>query len=403
MEGGELFDRVLKLQKFSEGDAAEVTHQMLLAVNYIHSHGIVHRDIKLENFLYDKPNSNHLKLIDFGFGKVWDPSTKMCAACGTLSYIAPEVLDGAYTNKCDMWGLGVVVFILLSGYMPFHGNERAQIKNIRAGKYFVKPEKWKNISEDGLRFVKSLLRVNADSRPSAQEALESPWIANRNVAAELKVDNSVVDALCQFSQASRFRHHCLKMMAWSLTNEERAQVRQYFLAIDTDKNGTISLGELKKVIEDSYDIADEETNRIFYALDANKDEEIHYSDFLAAMVNTKFAMHDDLLLATFHRFDLDHSGFITAANMRDLLGESHNEQEISTLVSEADQLKDGRISYAEFVSYLRGDPLEHHAQAAEIVLDHQLSRSRSALEKIPSLKVKEEVKQHRKEQSCAIH
>ena len=69
MEGKELFDRVTEKKRFSEYDAAEAVRQMLLAVNYLHNNGIVHRDLKLENFLYDKMGSDHLKLIDFGFSK----------------------------------------------------------------------------------------------------------------------------------------------------------------------------------------------------------------------------------------------------------------------------------------------------------------------------------------------
>merc|ERR1719382_1887174 len=77
MSGGELFKRVVEKKYFSERDGAAVAWQMLLAVNYIHSHDIVHRDLKLENFLYEAKDSNHLKLIDFGFSKLWDPNIKM--------------------------------------------------------------------------------------------------------------------------------------------------------------------------------------------------------------------------------------------------------------------------------------------------------------------------------------
>merc|ERR1719221_439021 len=146
MEGGELFDRISELKRFGEPDAADAMWQMLLSLNYIHSHGIVHRDIKLENFLYDQKNSDHLKLIDFGFSKMWDPNIKMRISCGTLSYIAPEVLGKCYTSQCDMWSLGVIVFILLAGYMPFSGSEEQQVKNITQGNYKMKTERWHNVS-----------------------------------------------------------------------------------------------------------------------------------------------------------------------------------------------------------------------------------------------------------------
>merc|ERR1719265_765128 len=204
MEGGELFDRVTELKQFSERDAADAVWQMLLAVNYLHSHGIVHRDLKLENFLYDQKTSHHLKLIDFGFSKVWEPNVKMHVSCGTLSYVAPEVLEKSYTAQCDLWSLGVIAFILLAGYMPFSGSESVQTKNIASGNYRFKPERWKHVSEQGVGFVKKLLQVDANKRLSAESALEDPWIANRHHATAAP-DQAVVDALRQFGQASKFR------------------------------------------------------------------------------------------------------------------------------------------------------------------------------------------------------
>merc|ERR1719396_323627 len=119
---------------------------------------MVHRDLKLENFLYDDKGSSHLKLIDFGFSKIYDAHAKMHVSCGTLSYVAPEVLRKSYTNKCDMWSLGVVAFILLSGYMPFSGPDATQTHNISMGKYNWKQDKWASVSQDGQDFVKALLK-----------------------------------------------------------------------------------------------------------------------------------------------------------------------------------------------------------------------------------------------------
>merc|ERR550514_222916 len=148
MAGGELFDRITKLKKFKESEAADAMWQMLLAVNYLHRHGIVHRDIKLENFLYDgaegSSESMHLKLIDFGFSKMCHLAENMSAKCGTLAYVSPEVLRGCYTNQCDMWSLGVISFITLSGYMPFSGAEEKMSRTIAHGEYIWKPDCWKN-------------------------------------------------------------------------------------------------------------------------------------------------------------------------------------------------------------------------------------------------------------------
>jgi len=406
MEGGELFDRVTELKKFSELDAADATWQMLLALNYIHSHGIVHRDLKLENFLYDVKGSNHLKLIDFGFSKVWDPNVKMRMSCGTLSYVAPEVLSKNYGSQCDLWSLGVIGFILLSGYMPFSGSETVQTKHITEGRYTMKPDRWNKVSKEAIHFTQSLLQVNPEKRLNAQAALDHPWITNRHKrgGASQEVDQPVVDALRQFGQASKFRRCAVQMMAWSLSNEERALVRQHFVSLDQNKQGTITLSELKKVLVEKFHISDEETLQIFKALDSNNNEEIHYSDFLAAMVSTQIVMHDDLLRAAFKKFDTDRSGYITVDNLKQILGETFEGESIEELLSEVDQLKDNRISYAEFVSYLRGEPLEKHAQAATEMIDAQrrLNSSNSMLKAHPLMKLKSDAFKGAAQTSTAV-
>jgi len=359
---------------------------MLLALNYIHSHGIVHRDIKLENFLYDSKGSSHLKLIDFGFSKMWDPNIRMHVSCGTLAYVAPEVLERSYTSQCDMWSLGVIVFILLAGYMPFAGgNQQVQSRKIAEGNYTLRPERWNSVSKDATDFTKALLQVDPAKRLTAQTALEHPWIARRDVNAKADVDQGVIDALRQFGSASKFRRCCMEMMAWSLSNEERSQVRQYFLTMDQNKQGTITLHELKQILVERFHVPDEETRQIFEALDTNNDEEIHYSDFLAAMVSNRIAMHDDLLRSAFKRFDQNNTGYITPESLRQVLGETFEGEKVESLVKEADQLQDGRISYAEFVSYLRGTPLSEHVDATAKVIDTQLKQSGSFTKGLPRL------------------
>lgn len=371
MEGGELFDRLQEKKTFAESDAAGVIWQMLLALNYIHSHGVVHRDLKLENFLYDKKGSDNMKLIDFGFGKMFDPNIQMHSGCGTLGYVAPEVLKKSYTVMCDMWSLGVIAFILLAGYMPFKSAAETE-----TGRYTLKPERWNHITLEAKDFVRSLLQVDPEQRTSAEKALKHQWLARRNDAKTTDIDkpeveDGVIDALRSFANASKFRRSCLQMMAWSLSAEERAKVTQDFLDIDKNHSGTILLSELKDILTKKLDIPNEEIQRIFQALDYNNDEEIHYSDFLAAMVSTRIVLHDDLLLSAFKKFDHDGTGFITVENLRMVLGDDYQGDRVETLLQEADILKDNRISYAEFVAYLKEQPLEEAMEAAAHIIDDE--------------------------------
>mmetsp|Transcript_130849 Transcript_130849/g.279952 ORF Transcript_130849/g.279952 Transcript_130849/m.279952 type:complete len:555 (+) Transcript_130849:79-1743(+) len=361
MAGGELFERVTKLKRFEEKDAADAMWQMLLAVNYLHRHEIVHRDIKLENFLYDDvegcSESMHLKLIDFGFSKMCHLAENMSAKCGTLAYVSPDVLRGSYTSQCDLWSLGVIGFIILSGYMPFSGAEEKMSRAICGGNYTWKPERWGGVSEEATHFVKSLLEVNPATRLTAGQALEHPWIQRVHEKGAV-VDRGVAEALREFGHAGKFRRCCMEMVAWSLSNEERAQVREAFIDMDTNKQGTISLGDFKRVMRDTLKVPDEEIEQAFAVLDSNHDEEIAYSDFLAAMVSSRIGLHEQLIDAAFKKFDVDSSGYITPKNLRMVLGETFEGEQVERLISEADLLKDNRLSYPVFAAFLRGTPVE---------------------------------------------
>lgn len=383
MEGGELFTRVVNVKRFPEKDAAHAVWQMLLAINYIHSRSVVHRDLKLENFLYEKKDSDHLKLIDFGFSHVWEPNTTMALSCGTLAYVAPEVLARKYTSQCDLWSLGIITFILLLGYMPFSGSEEAQCSCIKAGKWLKKADKWKRLSEQAQSFIQSLLVVDPNVRLTAEQALQHTFIKDhdnedggkRRPSATEDVDHSIVDALTDFAKASQFRKACMSMMAWSLTNEERKEVRDAFIALDANKKGTITLGELKQVLTERFQVCDTKIRPIFEALDTTNTEEIHYTEFLAAMVSTKISMHDDMLEKTFRRFDVDNSGFITKANLKVVLGESFDGAEVNQLIEEADLSGDGQISYEEFLIYLKKEHNDdRHANVAEKLIDTETKR-----------------------------
>jgi len=392
MEGGELFDRITERKVFSESDAAGATWQMLLAVNYIHGEGVVHRDLKLENFLFEKKDTDFLKLIDFGFSKIWEKNTKMELSCGTLSYVAPEVLSKSYTSQCDLWSLGVIVFILLVGYMPFSGSsERQQIANIRSAKFTMRRDRWARVSKEAFEFVSRLLVVDERVRLNAQQALQEPWV-NRQMAArasDTKIDEGIAQALIGFAQESQFRRSVMQLMAWSLTPEDRAQVRDAFLELDTRKTGNVRLTELRQVLEDRFHMPEEQSRQVCVALDSNQDNEINYSEFLAAMVSSRIALHDELLQTTFRRFDLGRDGYIRPEELTEVLGDG---VDVSEVMREVDANHDGKITIAEFIGYLRnGKAAEGHTEAVDRLLGKELEKGCQAEHAPPRLRKRDKI------------
>ncbi|KAF6079150.1 protein serine kinase H1 [Phyllostomus discolor] len=138
--GGELFDRIIAKGSFTERDATRVLQMVLDGVRYLHALGITHRDLKPENLLYYHPGTDSKIIItDFGLASARKKGDDclMKTTCGTPEYIAPEVLvRKPYTNSVDMWALGVIAYILLSGTMPFEDDNRTRLyRQILRGKY----------------------------------------------------------------------------------------------------------------------------------------------------------------------------------------------------------------------------------------------------------------------------
>jgi calcium-dependent protein kinase len=113
-----------------EKDSAHIMKQLLSSIVYCHAKNVVHRDLKPENLLLESTDENaRIKVIDFGTSQIFNPNKKMTVKIGTPYYIAPEVLSQSYTEKCDVWSCGVILYILVCGYPPFVGRNDFDIMN----------------------------------------------------------------------------------------------------------------------------------------------------------------------------------------------------------------------------------------------------------------------------------
>lgn len=361
MAGGELHTRLSQSRQYTEEAAADTTHQMLLAVAYLHAHQIAHRDLKLENFLYERKDTSHLKLIDFGFAKLLDTSSHrhMSQACGSIHYVAPEVLAHAYTEKADMWSMGVIVYMMLVGSPPFYGSDDEVLRKIKTGSANFASSRFRKLSPTTRGFVQSLLVRDPHERLSAADALEHPWITGRHRAEEVVIDEDILRSLKGFSHASGFRRALLSMMAWSLGTEERVQLRKQFLLLDKDNSGTISVKEFKNVLRDKLQVDPSEAEALFRELDTDSSHEIEYSEFLAAALQGHVKVHESILRRTFARFDRAGTGLISAEDLRNVLGDSFEAADVEELIQEVDTSGDGKIDYDEFLAYF------HRAEAEE--------------------------------------
>ncbi|BFU21794.1 protein kinase, putative [Entamoeba histolytica HM-1:IMSS-B] len=186
MSGGELYDQIIQRGSFTEADASDIVYQILSALCYIHSNGIGHRDLKPENLLCATPKGDIVKIADFGLSKDnSDGNTAMTTCCGSPSYVAPEVLEGSsYDHECDIWSLGVITYVLLSGYLPFFGETQDELfQKIMSGDYTFNYSCFKGVSEEAKDFINKCLVVDPQERATAAQLMEHPWVhpENRNL------------------------------------------------------------------------------------------------------------------------------------------------------------------------------------------------------------------------------
>jgi len=186
LEGGELFDRIVEKEFYTEKEARDLVRLLLDAISYIHNKGVVHRDLKPENLLLtSRSDDANIKIADFGFAKrVNFGEQGLSTACGTPGYVAPEILQARpYGKGVDIWSVGIITYILLCGYPPFHhDNHNMLFKMIKKGDYEFDSPYWDEVSDDAKDLIRRMLVVNPDNRETAQELLQHKWITGTDVS-----------------------------------------------------------------------------------------------------------------------------------------------------------------------------------------------------------------------------
>jgi len=182
--GGELFQKIIDRGHYTEEDTRKIIHQVLDAVNYLHDKGVAHRDLKPENILCSDDESNlHIWVADFGLSKLGDEA--METQCGSLEYTAPEVLNGTpYDKTCDLWSIGVITFVLLTGCFPFFTDDGnvAKLYNKIQSVDFNWVDCPESVSAAAKHFITHLLVKDVANRLTASQALKHPWIMNKGVS-----------------------------------------------------------------------------------------------------------------------------------------------------------------------------------------------------------------------------
>ncbi|KAI3725898.1 hypothetical protein L1987_65694 [Smallanthus sonchifolius] len=361
-EGGELLDRILskKDSRYTEKDAAIVVRQMLKVAAQCHLHGLVHRDMKPENFLFKSPKvDSSLKATDFGLSDFIRPGKKFTDIVGSAYYVAPEVLRRKSGPESDVWSIGVITYILLCGRRPFWDKtEDGIFKEVLRNKPDFRRKPWPSISASAKDFVRKLLVKDPRARLTAAQALSHPWVREGGNASEIPLDISVLSNMRQFVRYSRLKQFALRALASTLDEEELSDLRDQFHAIDIDKSGAISLEEMRQALAKDlpWKIKESRVSEILEAIDSNTDGLVDFTEFVAATLHVhQLEEHNSvkwqqLSQAAFEKFDVDRDGYITPEELKMHTGLRGS---IDPILDEADIDKDGRISLPEFRRLLR--------------------------------------------------
>ena len=363
-KGGEVFDKIIEhiqnKKMYTEKDAANMFQQMMSAVEYCHNNGICHRDLKPENLLYLNQGpeiNNPIKVIDFGLSQVISPDRKLKTKVGTAYYVAPEILKGSYTEKCDIWSAGVILYIFLSGDPPFNGqNDNAIYNKISKLKFDYPDKKWSKISNEAKDLINHMIAPEKQ-RYNAKQVLSHPWLTN---AYKYNLNNLNFDPIFfkDYAKSTLIKKIALIFIASRLDENEIVNLKNIFAAFDKHKKGQILYEELKQGLVQlkSNNINEKQIQDLFKNIDVDKNGKIDYTEFLAATLQKQNYLKIERLYEAFCLFDKDNSGKITKDELMKVLKVDKNqEKEIEKIIKEADKDEDGVINYKEFLELMGYD------------------------------------------------
>ena len=372
-EKGDLFDNLDKLE-INEFLISVIIKQIFSAIKYLNFKNIFHGDLKLENILIDnskKIHYNHsdltyitIKLIDFGCSKIFQSNRKYNEVIGTIYYSSPEVLNNNYNEKCDIWSIGVIMYLLISGKMPFQGNDLEAIKNNILDKNykidFDIPEIKGKYSYESIDLMKKLLVYDPSKRICANEASSHIWFKNVNNSEQHLVSKTmtknVLLHLKNYHHEFKFQLAVMTFITHNMgKNEEVNKLKLVFNKIDKDNDGKISKEELKNTLKEHLGtLAANEADLIFKELGIAVNDGIEYEDFLRVTLHRNKILTEKNLKEAFDLFDVNNEGSICSEGLKKVLG---GEREVSDLairefLSEINKNPTERINFNDFMNLM---------------------------------------------------
>jgi calcium-dependent protein kinase len=296
----------------------------------------------------------NIKLIDFGTCNYISQDKSFTMRVGSPYYIAPEVLNKKYNEKCDLWSCGVILYILLVGYPPFTGRNTSELfENISVGKYSISGNGWNKVSNSAKDLVTKMLEYDPSKRISSQEAMEHEWIKSNKTnsgSIEPRYFDRVFKNIVEFNLREKLQKATIAYIVHFLySSHEIEELKKVFKMLDKNSDGILSYSEIKSGFEKVMGkyISEIEIDKIIQDMDGDNNGFISYEEFLRVSINQKKLLNERNLKLAFDRFDMDKDGKLSREEIKKVLGVTENEY-INCLLKIIDSNNDGFISFEEF-------------------------------------------------------
>lgn len=352
-KGRELLDRVRE-GPFEEAVAAKILKSLVEVMQYLHNNKIVHRDLTLENIMY---NGSSIKIIDFAFAEKLTKKKKyLNDIVGTPYYIAPEVLAGSYAYSCDIWSFGVIMFFMLEGEPPFRGNFDNQIfENISKGVV-----EFKTVSNpQTIQLIRDILQKNPGSRPTWAEIAEHPFF-KVSVDLDMRKMKANFNILLRNMRSFTFEHKFQLAMylcfVYQIGNDLslRETIDSVYRAITRISSNSFSKSDLRSFI-DRYkiDMKQKEIDILFDTIDLDKTDTIDYYEFVASATDRSKLLTDENIEKIFNFLDIEHKHYLEKKDLIPLFGKNIKEKEVDDFLSLYDRSHSNQLNLDSFRALIK--------------------------------------------------
>ncbi|KAL0288136.1 UNVERIFIED_CONTAM: CDPK-related kinase [Sesamum calycinum] len=360
-EGGELLDRILSRGgKYTEEDAKTVMIQILNVVAFCHLQGVVHRDLKPENFLFTSKEENSLlKAIDFGLSDFVKPDERLNDIVGSAYYVAPEVLHRAYSTEADVWSVGVIAYILLCGSPFWARTESGIFRAVVKAEPTYEEQPWPTLSSEAKDFVKRLLNKDPRKRMTAAQALCKSSMDKKSNDIKVPLDILIFKLMRAYMRSSPLRKAALRALSKTLTADELFYLKEQFALLEPNKNGTISLDNIKAALKkNATDAMNESRVYDFLAsLNALQYRRMDFEEFCAAALSVyqleALERWEQHARCAYELFEKDGNRTIMIEELASELGLSPSVP-VHAVLHDWIRHTDGKLSFLGFVKLLHG-------------------------------------------------